>query len=162
MAADATVRHTATESNQLAPFTGQDCRVQMKGSCTLEQPNALQEAPPCSQDDRHVAHADLRDLAVKMGMCSDAIDGWAQYNENPVVTIAFHFTAQIVLVGSFAYLITGAPLTRYYHSVPLVLLIVMQIGHFLDAWRFGPNQTARPIIKRTLPGPARPGSERPL
>lgn len=89
----------------------------------------------------------------RLGMLSEALDGWAQYHVNLCVAMAYFFGGQLVLLATAVYLLTGAAFTRLYYSVPYCIGIVMHLGHIALAWRLGPNLTARPIIQRPYPGP---------
>lgn len=95
----------------------------------------------------------------RFGMPQDVLDGWAQYHVNPCVAIAYHFAAQLAALATTIYLLSGAPYTRLYYSVPYTIGIILQLGQVTLAWRLGPNLTAKPIIHHSYPGTALGGPQ---
>ena len=95
---------------------------------------------------------ELRARRAQLGMGSGAVDGWTQYHNSPVVAMTYHFLGHLVVLVTVGYLVTGAPLSRYYYSSPLLFATLMHIWHFAIVWRTGPNVTKNTLINGSLPG----------
>ena len=95
---------------------------------------------------------ELRARCAQMGMKSGAVDGWAQYHTSPVVAMTYHFFGHLLMLLTVGYLVTGAPFSRYYYSLPLLFATLMHMWHIATAWRTGPNVTANILINGSLPG----------
>jgi hypothetical protein len=105
------------------------------------------------QDPRNSLTQEEVALYMRMGMTPAAVHLWALWHVKPARAIAYHFGAQLVLLGACTYLLTGNPLSKLYYSVPLSAAILLQLLHIGAAWRFGPNLSLNPFIKGSLPGP---------
>ena len=95
---------------------------------------------------------ELRARCAQMGMKSGAVDGWAQYHTSPVVAMTYHFFGQLLLLLVVCYLLTGAPFSRFFYSIPYTLAVVMQLGHIAFVWHTGPDVSSNTLLHRSIPG----------
>lgn len=122
------------------------------------EPHPDQDKEEACQDPRSAVSQELRARCLQLGMTSEALDGWAQYHVRPAVAMAYHLSAQILILGTTGYLFTGAPFSRFFYSIPYMCGTLLQVGHLTVAWRYGPGQglTLNPLVRRTFPGTAPP------
>lgn len=121
----------------------------------LERDRQPEQEESCQDSSRAVTEQ-LRFRCLRLGMTSEALDGWAQYHIRPAVAMIYHHSAQILLLGTTGYLLTGAPFSRLYYSIPYICGILHHIGIVAAAWRLGANLTLNPVVHRTYPGAAPP------
>lgn len=94
----------------------------------------------------------VRCCCARLGMAPDAVDGWAKFHCNPVTAIVYNFGSYLLLIGTSISILLGAPFTRYYHSVPYLVGLIITLGQLAATWRLGPNITKYPLALRTYPG----------
>lgn len=93
----------------------------------------------------------LRDRCYGFGMHPSAVDGWLKYHIHPARPMICFFLAQGWILAVILYMLTGAPLSRYYYSIPLIVAMMPHIAHTGAVWIWGPGFAVGRLFFASLP-----------